>query len=309
MFPICIDNTTIEAYKACPRKGQIQAILRRTPNETSTHLHAGAAYAEALKTYRDSYYDDNLPLDAAKARGATALIRNYGSFVPPSYGSASLKNLPSMLYLFWHHTNPDFGGYDPARDPLIPHRHPSGKLMTEFSFAEPLPILHPDTGEPLLYVGRCDMIASYANALWVVDDKTTSRLGDSWASSWSLRGQFLGYCWAAAKAGFPVVGAIANGHAIYKAKPPAYVRIPALFSSYLIDRWFDDTLYYITRMIQDYLNYSTAPWPHRYGDACTSYGGCDFKKACEGGRMEDKILKLDYTISTWSPLDPLNEDF
>ena len=59
-----------------------------------------------------------------------------------------------------------FDTWPMATDLLKPYMF-EGQPSVEFTFSIPLPILHPDTNQPILYAGRCDMIAEYGEALWV----------------------------------------------------------------------------------------------------------------------------------------------
>jgi hypothetical protein len=170
--------------------------------------------------------------------------------------------------------------------------------MIEFSFAETLPILHPDTGDPLLYCGRSDMIAHFAGGTYIFDEKTTSSLGPSWGNQWDLRSQFTGYCWAAERAQIPVNGVVVRGVSILKTKYDTQQVITSR-ADWEIQRWYDQLLYDVSRMI-DYC-YRTGYWDYNLDHACTEYGGCLFKQPCKSPDPQP-WLDLYFERRVWDPL-------
>ena len=104
--------------------------------------------------------------------------------------------------------------YHPATDHIQPYMV-DGKPTLEFTFAIPLepainatsadapywPV-HPETGDPFVYAGRFDLLGEYLGMPIVCDDKT-SGTGHyaNWSEKWDLRGQFIGYTWAANQLG------------------------------------------------------------------------------------------------------------
>jgi hypothetical protein len=181
-------------------------------------------------------------------------------------------------------------------DPIQPHVI-EGSRAIEFSFSVPLDIPHPETGDPLLYCGRFDQVVSFNGTILAEDDKTTSQLGAQWANQWSLRGQLLGYTWAAQAYGLPVAGALIRGISILKTK---YDHAQAIVnhSQWLIDRWHAQLLRDIQRMID---SWNSGLWDQAFGEACTSYGGCQFKRLCESQNPE-MWLEPYYAIRDWNPV-------
>lgn len=299
-FPKAIDSTLRASFVACPRKFQLQYLEHWKKKRTSVHLVAGGAFAEGMDVTRTQFATGDTP-EQALAAGAKALIRKYGDFEAEDDHNKSLANMVAALgESFAHH------GF--STDPLQPHILPNGKPAVEFSFAIPISedLLHPETGDPILYTGRFDMLGEMQDNLWVVDDKTTGYIGKQWFNQWTLRSQLTGYCWAAREYGYPVVGAIIRGLAIRK-KDFGHAESIQYRPDWMITRWHMQLQRDIQRMIRS--------WEEGYFDytldgACSDYGGCDFLEVCSSPNPE-RWLATDFEQRIWDPLAreerPLND--
>jgi hypothetical protein len=172
--------------------------------------------------------------------------------------------------------------------------------MVEFNFALPLDaenLLHPETGEPILYAGRADMVATYAGSLSIYDDKTTSQLGATWANQWNRRGQFSGYSWAAREYGIPATQVVVRGIAILKTTIN-HAQAITVRTLHHIAEWHAQTIRDIRRAIEC--------WKEGYydvnlSDACTSYGGCMFQQPCMSNNPEP-WLDGQFIRKIWDPV-------
>jgi hypothetical protein len=220
-----------------------------------------------------------------------ATLIAWGDFQPPEGFTKTLDRTMGALDYY-------FEQYPLDEDKATPLLLPSGRHAIEFSFAEPLPIAHPITGDPLIYCGRSDQIVNFADGIFIHDDKTTSQLGASWSRQWDLRSQFTGYCWAAGQAGIQVNGVIVRGVSILKTK---YDTLQAITyrSKWEIDRWLEQTHRDIGRMM--------ACWKEGYWDfaldhACTEYGGCTFTQICKS-HDPNTWLSAYFEQRVWDPLE------
>lgn len=178
-FPYFIDNTQRDAFVACPLKWSRQFIRNLAPNMRSVHLHAGGAFARGLEVARRTYYEGHATEDEALCLGFEAIVLEWGD---PQDFADEPKNLTRILLAFDEY----FREYPLPTDSVKPMMS-NGKAAVEFSFSIPLPINNPDTGEPLLFVGRFDMLGEFNKSLFVVDEKTTVALGQQWAQQWDLK--------------------------------------------------------------------------------------------------------------------------
>lgn len=297
-FPSVIDSSMIAAFRSCPYKANLDFFQHWKPKSQSVHLHAGAAYAKALEVARTAYYlgeyhspqvttgfddqgaqtlhvtweiDQRDPLDSAMAieAGLRAMIASYGSFTCPPDSAKSLERMCGAYEYY-------FTQYPLETDRAVPVTLPSGRRGIEFSFAEPIDETHPETGDPLLYVGRMDMICEFAGGWFGEDDKTTSQLGASWSKQWDLRSQFTGYCWGAAKAGFPLSGFLVRGVSILKTKYETQQAI-TYRPQWMIDRWYEQLMRDVKRMKE---MWASDIWDMSLDHACAEYGGCPYRQPC-----------------------------
>jgi hypothetical protein len=291
LFPTSWDSTMLAAFRSCPHKAFRQYIQHHKPRGQSVHLVAGGAFAKGVEVARISFYEGGRNSEDSVAAGIAALVSAYGDFQCPPDSAKSLARTLGALEFY-------FSQYPLGADGMEPVTFANGRRGIEFSFAEPLPVLHPVTGDPILYTGRTDMIAKFAGGVYVVDEKTTTALGASWAKQWDLRSQFTGYIWACQQAGVPAGGAIVRGVSILKTKYDT-LQVPTYRSPFEIERW----LHQVCRDIER----AKAMWEEGYWDqsldsGCQEYGGCSFQPVCRSAEPE-KWLEVGFQRIVWSPLD------
>ena len=291
MFPHTVDSTILGTFRACPQKFFRQYVQHWKPIEQSVHLVAGGAFASGIEAARDAFYVQGATPADAEAAGLTALLRHYGSFECPADSAKSLERMCGALEFY-------FEQYPLGNDGATPITLANGRRGIEFSFAEPLEILHPVTRAPILYTGRSDMIAERAGGVYVYDEKTTSSLGASWGRQWEMRSQFTGYIWAAGRQGIKADGAIVRGVSILKTKYDT-LEVPTYRTSYEVDRWEQQTIRDIQRMIQCW---ESGMWDYNLDGACTDYGGCAFTRVCKASEP-DNWLPVYFEQRVWDPLN------
>lgn len=280
-FPMHISNSAREKFVACQQKWSLQYIDRIYPKERSVHLDFGAAYAAGLEASRKAFWQGSSSLDDALTAGAYALMREWGVENPTeTHGTKNLWNC-LISYDAYHQTFPM------DSDNLRPYEFQPGHPMVEFSALAEIPgVRHPDTGDPLLYMAKCDMLGVYddsPNFVWVVDDKTQGA-ANNWVQKWSLHNQMMGYVWTAQQYGIPAQGVVINTCVPYKAKPPLLDRTPIMMPQWKIERW-------IHNLTNDALNmvraYESGTYTFNYGDACSAYGGCGYRTLCDAEHPEE----------------------
>ena len=289
-FPVAIDSTLIAAFRACRQRAFRQYIEHWKPAAESVHLVAGGSFADGIEEARRSFYEQQLPAVDAVANGLRALIDRYGDFECPPDSAKSLERTAGALEFY-------FENYPLGADGATPIKYADGRHGIEFSFAQPLPINHPISGDPLLYTGRADMIAEAFGGVYIYDEKTTSSLGQSWAKQWDMRSQFTGYAWAAQQFGLNPTGIIVRGVSILKTKYDT-MEVPTYRSAYEIDRWLDQICRDVTAMIKCW---QEGYWDFDLDHACTEYGGCPFVVVCKSS-TPDPWLEQYFVKRVWNPL-------
>lgn len=289
-FPKILDSTMIATFRSCPHKFFWEYMQHWKPAETSVHLHAGGAYAKGLETARKSFYERGHDARTAEAHGLRALLTTYGDFQCPADSAKSAERIAGAFEFYFTH-------YPLESDGAVPITLPSGGRGVEFSFAEPIDQTNPETGDPILYVGRMDMICEYAGGIFGLDDKTTSSLGASWSKQWDLRSQFTGYCWGAGRSGLPLQGFLVRGVSILKTKydtQQALTYRPA----WMIERWYEQLIRDVGRMKR---MWESGVWDYSLDHACTEYSGCSFRQPCLSADPQP-WLETSFIQRIWNPL-------
>lgn len=309
-FPEIFDSSMIATRKACDEKFRLEYIHHWKPKASSVHLHAGGAFAKALEVSRKAFYTGEIigfvngqwasiqrePQDAetAIALGLQALLAYYGNFDCPPDSAKSAERMAGALEFY-------FANYPLSHDDAYPIILPGGTRAIEYSFAHPLPILHPVTGNPLLYVGRMDAVIQYAGSSYICDEKTTTQLGASWPRQWDLRSQFTGYAWGCRQAGIEVEGAIVRGVSILKTKYDTAQSINYR-PEWQIDRWYSELLTWIEDIKRDWQRLGPDKfWRHNLDHSCAEYGGCAFREACLSVDKQP-WLETAFEHRVWNPL-------
>lgn len=290
-FPSVIDNSMLSAFKACPRNWFWQDLRRIELEGGNLHLITGGAYAAGLEAARRAYYEQHTQADHAIALGLEALIRFYGTYEPPA---DHVKSFSATFHALIDY----FMEYPLETDPFVPIELSPGRRAIEFTFAIPLPINNPDTGEPLLYSGRFDALGTFNGLLFGLDDKTTSRLGPSWTRNWTLDSQFTGYTWALREHGKTVAGFLVRGISFLKDKY-GHVQAVVYRPDWQIDRWYEHTLFLVRQMIAFHQENYYPMMLDKH--SCNSYGGCQYSRLCES-RDPARWIELDYVPRVWNPL-------
>jgi len=146
----------LASFRSCPRKFYLSYMENWKPKSTSEHLHAGSAYAYALEQMRKAYFMLGMDKEEAECEGIRAFIKAWGQCEAPEDSNKTFDRMLGALVYY-------YDTYPLGLDEALPLQFADGSAGIEFSFAEPLEI--PVLPEPILYVGRCDMIASFAGAI------------------------------------------------------------------------------------------------------------------------------------------------
>lgn len=290
MFPHTFDSTMLGAFRSCRQKMFRNYVEHWKPKSESVHLVAGGAFAKGVEVARKSFYEKGASREDAEAAGLHALLLAYGDFESPPESAKSANRMAGALEFY-------FQEYPLGGCGATPLTFPDGRRAIEFSFAEPLDIAHPVTGDPILYTGRADMIAEFAGGNYCVDEKTTSSLGASWGKQWEMRSQFTGYQWAANRAGINVQGTLVRGVSILKTKYDTLQHV-TYRSQYEVDRWLAQTLKDIADAIDCW---RAGYWDYNLDHSCAEYGGCSLVQICKSSSPE-QWLPMYFEQRVWDPL-------
>lgn len=281
--------TTLDA---CEKKFYYEYILKLSPLAISPDLHAGGAFSLGCEIVRHFYYVEQAPLEECLVRGSRAMMEYWGNFEPPHGHPKTCEAMIGALHYYFEVAFPI------ATDHIKPHMLPGGGAAVEFSFSIPTEVSHPISGDPIIFAGRFDMLGLYQNALLcIVDDKTTKALGERWRKQWALRGQFLGYTFAAHQHDLPVELCIIRGISILKT---SYGHLEAIeqFPRWQIARWWEQANEKISRAKEKFLS---GEWGYSYGEACSAWGQCTYMSMCQSA--DPSSLFSNFQERTWNPLN------
>lgn len=292
-FPTVLDNTMVSAFRACPKKFWWRHIEYLQRGEISIHLTSGGAFARGLEIVRKCYFDKGMSFEASLAQGAAALFAAYGPVEPhPKYQGKAAPNLVGALAYYFETW--------PIDRIVTPYQStPNSRHTIEWNFSIPIPgIFHPDTGAPVLYCGRFDMVGKHENgAILGEDDKTTTQLGDSWFNRWRLSNQILGYTWGAQEHGMALVGFNIRGISLLK-NNYGHAEAIVMVSPWEIKRFVENLTLTANRMIE---TYKAGNWEMDMGSSCAAYGGCDYLMLCSSPNPNSWI-DVNYNVHEWNPL-------
>jgi hypothetical protein len=266
--------------------------------------------ASAFENIRRDFYVNNIPTEQCFLRAFPAFLKQWGDMEAPKGEYKDFVNCWSAVEAY-------FREYPMETDYFQPVMKADGEPAVEFKFAIPTNIPHPDTGDPILYSGRADMLTSPRDGsvdhVYVMDEKTTKAMGASWHKQWDMRGQFYGYTYAARQYGYNCVGALVRGIAIQQTQFQ-FAEKPLTFTDQQLEIWWLEALKKIRRMVDMYEqakkhyiddSETSVEWLHAnfdksFGDACGSYGGCQFVELCT--HPAPQLLYRSYEERIWDPL-------
>jgi len=289
-FPEVIDNTMLSVFKQCEKRFYYEHCIHISSAGISPDLHAGGAVAAGLEAARNAIYRDKLSTEQGVAEGIRVLTEFYGDYIPPERSPKTYLHCCDAIIAY-------FEMYPPETDPVQPYETENG-MAIEFTFAIPTQVLHPVTGNPILYGGRADMVGNFGDAIFVVDDKTCKAAGKAWNDKWDLRSQFLGYSWACRYHGIKTTGSIVRGIKFLMGGVEVLPQVISYTEDWKIDRWFQMTNHMIQRMVWCWENNY---YPQDLDEACNMYGGCQFKQLCKSNQPE--VWMPTYVTREWNPLD------
>jgi hypothetical protein len=303
-LPQKIGTSMLDSFRACPWQFYLNYVLARNPHAKSLDLTAGGAFSAGVEAFRTAFYLDDLPLSACMERAALAATLSWPSSQPifpedPSTKkSFEAKTLDRILLAIRAY----FSTYSPYSDLLQPKPQTSeGVSGFEYSFAIPLDPedgfpLHP-SGEPFLFASRLDTLGTYDRIPCFADEKTTKAIGPKWAGQWSLRSQFIGYCWALNLMGMNIDHCLIRGVAIQKTQL-RFIEHFQSFPRHLQQRWEKE----LKRSLRDMIRmWEEGDWEVRIGPACSAYSGCAFKTLCLAPEGTQRSIFEQFPANEWEP--------
>lgn len=156
--------------------------------------------------------------------------------------------------------------------------------------------------ELIEYGGIIDLGISFANMLYVVDHKTTTKLGQKDSTYYFMAykpdNQMTGYIWGLSKiTNRKVGGAIINALGLYKSGTTLFKRQITTRNNFELDEWLDGVVAKCNAIRRCE---RTGHW-RLETDQCTVYGLCEYHSVhiLNDPVAREKRLEQDYVISRW----------
>ena len=297
-FPVAIDSSAFSDLSACQAKYYWRHLRGMASRDIKIDLHFGKVLAHALDTLREAFFIKKLPAEEALHRMRVAALFSWGDFPEQPLdrrGQPHVKSLPALLDALESYVE-HFGL---ETDELTP-------ISSEFSFSLPIPdTAHPETGEPILWTGRIDMVAKGLGGVWIVDEKSTAKLGPAWADQWLLRPQFIGYFWALKQYGHNPSGVVVRGLGIYKDRVE-FKPVVVTVTNHMVELFLQDVQDKIEALKKAFkgsplYKLERNAFIHSFGSPCSQYGTCQFLPLCRSSSPETWLQDYDY--QPWNPIN------
>lgn len=309
-----IDNLAREDHDVCPAKYDLRHNLHWTTRGRSPalgfggvlHLGLGAWYrthdaVEALKAIQLGWrhvppVDDFRTLEKC-LRVMTEYIKEYPSEGWKVVGDGTDEPLVEKAFTI------DTGLYLPC----------SLSWLGDPTHGEPCALIGepPESGEttcgncgrelePIEYGGIIDVVSEFSGTLYIVDHKTTTRMGEAqkYFRQFKPDNQMTGYIWGASNlTNQPVGGALINGIGLYKSQATKFERQLTTRSSHDLRQFLRDLH---MKCIEIKTHKRLGIWPFRT-KSCTLYGICEYHDVHSNSDPETqlKILEQQYVQRKW----------
>ena len=261
--------TKINTFITCPRKFYLNYCLKLVPRTKSKALAAGFVMSQALDVYRRTN-DVKLGIDEMIKTWKTpeADCLDFDADADPQ------RSLERLIEIF-----KAYARFYPDESKFI--------IMPEVTFQHPLA----DFNDEIVFDGRTDGCLLVDGTPALIEDKTTSRMGDFFFREKSNSFQIFWYLWVAKEMGFFKVGdksttpkAYINGIYIHS-KTDRFERKMTIKTNRSLDYAKDQMVMWIKAIIRAN---EAGSWPCDYGH-CEDYGGCQYK-CLQGVDLESKMF-------------------
>ena len=143
-FPEKIDNTALAEFQDCRKFFYWDMVRRIRPKGSNIHLDFGGAFARGLERMRRAFYEEGKSQEECEYLGLETAFEAFKDVeVPEEEASKTAHGLIRALEVYT-----DTWPFE--TDALQPARFESGKYGIEFSFAIPMEVKHPETGNPII---------------------------------------------------------------------------------------------------------------------------------------------------------------
>lgn len=296
-----IDNSSLEHFCTCPRQALYSLVRRLKPAGERTALNFGGIIHKILEArYRACTALHAQTQEVTAVMMATA-EREYQKWTPPEDDYRTFSCAVELIRRYED-------AYPFEQFEVVRSR--DGSPMIEVPFAIPLgEIKLEDKTVKIVWQGRIDMayLSENGGGLFVMDHKTTSVMGPSYFSSFTISHQMYGYAWAVEQlCGRQVTACVINALGVRKPTRTGnafeFKREVIPVQRGLLDEWKQDTLY----IVADFVEMCRRGYLPKHTAWCNGkFGQCPYFKVCTLESSEQREVMLnsgEFVHNDWSPL-------
>jgi len=296
-----VDNFALTMFQACPIKYKLRIQDHWTSRRKSSALGFGGALHEglaawyrtgeqtkALSAIGDSW-PENLPIDdwRTKEKCLKTMMEYMKTYPVETFQVIGRDTEDPMVECTFTLST---GLYLACESP--------GCNQPLYSLTNPLCSVCGEPREEIEYGGIFDTLVEFNNNIYVLEHKTTSRLGSYYFNQFKPNNQVTGYIWGGGlMSGQRVGGAIINAIGLYKSSATKFERQITSRSHEEISEWLIH-IHSTCQQIRDCerRNY----WP-MYTGSCTMYGQCEYHSVHVLGTENErsKRLSTDFIQEAW----------
>lgn len=290
---VVVDATSLELFKACPRKYYLSMVRGFESVFGSYHLTFGIFLHEALQQYDIRRSEGMTHEDAFETTIHELLIGTWGWESGDPKGVKTRDTLVRSVAWF-------LDRYED--DPYETYLLQDGRPATELSFKLPTGIFT-SLGEEIVLSGHLDKVVHAAGQLWVKDYKTTSSdPGNIFIEGFNPHNQMTLYTAAGQVVlSEPIAGVIIDGIQV----GVGFTRFNRGFSMRTkgqINEFWSELGWWISLLEECAY---TREWPMNE-TACGNYGGCKFRAVCAADpSLRENYLKdqSKFKVRIWDPTE------
>lgn len=279
-----VDNFQLSMFQTCPAKYQRRIIQGWKKRRQSAALSFGQILHLGLEVW---YRTKNL--DNAIA----AMEFEW----PADHDNEDFRDLYKCVSVLREYVE------EYPREPWTVVGYGTDQPMVEVSFT--LPLLDANgnqlstfDGYRIMYGGIIDLAFDFNGQLYIMDHKTTTRLGDYYFNQYKPNNQMTGYIWGMSQlTNRTVGGAWINAIGLYKKSPTKFKRGLTQRSAEDIAAWVHDVHHSCNLMRAAMI---TGEFP-KFTNACTLYGKCEFYDVhtLSGAKQQERFLEQMYEHEEW----------
>jgi PD-(D/E)XK nuclease superfamily len=305
-------SSSLDLLKRCPRLYEYTVISGWQSRDESIHLRFGIEYHTALQEYAIAKAKGINHEDAIHDTIRSLHSRVFSWNVDRSTRAGKYKNRESIVSLVVDYL--DHFADDPAETFILD----SGEPAVELSFRLELDwgptadmkdnwkrneIGIPENtityGQPYLLCGHLDRVVNFADALYVMDHKTSmTTIGPWYFNQWSPSNQMTLYTYAGnVVLHSPVKGVIISAAQIKLEDPNAFQRGFTYRTPDQLSEWTDDLRFWLGQAEA----FATANYWPQNDTSCSMFGGCKFREVCS----KSPQVRETYLAATFDKVDPI----